>query len=51
MRKRTIEERLYDEVMSHINGKRSLREEYDLIMQKKSELSARCREWVIKNVK
>ena len=38
--------RCYDVVMNHINGTRSLRMEYELILKKKSRLSKKHRDWV-----
>lgn len=35
------------EVMKHINGRKTLRDEYNLILEKKSELSKSCRDWVV----
>lgn len=35
------------EALNHINGKRTLRDEYNLILEKKSELSKSCRDWVV----
>lgn len=36
-----------NEVFDHISGKRSLRDEYELILNKKSLLSRRCRDYVV----
>ena len=45
------DERYYktrEEVYDHINAKRTLREEYHLILAKQSKLCRRCRDWVVK---
>lgn len=39
--------RMGKEVYEHIKGKRTLREEYDLVMQKKSQLPKRLRDFVV----
>jgi hypothetical protein len=40
-------QRAWNEIMEHINGKRTIREEYSLIKEKKSTLSARCKKLII----
>ena len=40
-------DRIYWEIFDHVNGKRTFREEYELVKQKKSGLSARCKKYLI----
>ena len=42
------EHRLYWEIYDYLNGKRSFRDEYNLILEKKSELSKAQRDYLIK---
>lgn len=39
--------RRYDEVIKHISGKSSFKDEYELVLQKKSTLTKSQREWLI----
>ncbi len=43
----TERDRNYMTIMDHINGKRTLRDEYDLVQLKKSTLSSSCRKLLI----
>lgn len=43
----TKEERIFDKVYNHIEGKRTLRDEYNLINEKKSTLPKACRDYVV----
>ena len=45
---RVKEERLWNAIYDHISGKRTLREEYNLIKEKKSTLPAAHRAYVVK---
>lgn len=40
------QERIWNEIIEHINMKRTLREEYTLIIEGKSSMSARCRKFL-----
>lgn len=42
-----LEKRIWYEIMDHISGKRTLRDEYFLAKQRKSGLSSRCRRLLI----
>jgi hypothetical protein len=44
----TKEDRMYWEIRDHIDGKRSLQDEYDLIKAKKSTLSRALRDFLVK---
>jgi hypothetical protein len=42
------EDNVWKIIYEHISGKRTLREEFDLIKSKKSELPKKCRDYVVK---
>ena len=42
--------RRYDEVTKYISGKRSFKDEYELILQKKSTLTKSQRDWLIDQI-
>ena len=44
----TKEDRMYWEIRGHIDGKRSLQDEYDLVKAKKSTLSRALRDFLVK---
>jgi hypothetical protein len=44
----TKEDRMYWEIRNHIDGKRSLQDEYDLVKAKKSTLSRTLRDFLVK---
>lgn len=44
----TKEDRMYWEIRDHIDGKRSLQDEYDLVKAKKSTLSRALRDFLVK---
>jgi len=44
----TKEDRMYWEIRNHIDGKRSLQDEYDLVKAKKSTLSRVLRDFLVK---
>lgn len=39
--------RIYKEILEHINGKRTLQDEYNLIKNKQSGMSARCKKFLV----
>jgi MinD-like ATPase involved in chromosome partitioning or flagellar assembly len=43
----TKEEILFRKIYNHINGKRSLRDEYNLIIERKSTLTSACRKYLL----
>ena len=42
--------RRYEEVIKHISGKRSFKDEYELILQKKSTLTKSQRDWLVDQI-
>ena len=44
----TKEDKMYWEIRDHIDGKRSLQDEYDLVKTKKSTLSRALRDFLVK---
>ena len=44
----TKEDKMYWEIRDHIDGKRSLQDEYDLVKAKKSTLSRALRDFLVK---
>jgi len=46
--KKSEDDRLMDFILDHINGKRSLKDEHGLVLEKKSELPSRHRQHLIK---
>jgi hypothetical protein len=44
----TKEDKMYWEIRNHIDGKRSLQDEYDLVKAKKSTLSRVLRDFLVK---
>lgn len=43
--------RIFVAIYNHINGKRTLHDEYNLILEKKSTLPAVCRNFIIEEAK
>jgi hypothetical protein len=51
-RRKTKEERIQEEIDQHLQeNKRDIKDEYYLILEKKSKLSRRCREFICEQVK
>lgn len=46
----TEEDRIYEKIFNHINGIRTFRDEYNLILAKKSTLPRKCRDYLVKMI-